>query len=66
MLLIRAEGQRLCSGEIQFAVFIGFWFKDVLFLKSPVTTMHSHVGSVLFSLGSYCRLDEQVASSKHC
>ena len=58
MLLICAEGQGLCSGEIQFAVFVWFWFKDVLFLKSPVTTMHSHVGPVLFSLDSHCRLVE--------
>ena len=57
-----------CLGVVKrcFTVLMWFWFKDVLFLKSPVTTMHSHVGPVLFSLGSHCRLVDQVANSKDC
>lgn len=57
-----------CLGVVKrcFAVLIWFWFKDVIFFKSPVTTMHSHVGPVLLSLGSHCRLVEQVANSKDC
>ena len=43
-----------CLGVVKrcFAVLIRFWFKDVLFFKSPITTMHFHVGPVLLSLGS--------------
>lgn len=57
-----------CLGIVKrcFAVLIRFWFKDVISLKSPITTMHSHVGPVLLSLGSHCRLVEQVTNNKDC
>ena len=64
MLTESTESECLGVVERCFAVLIRFWFKDVLFFKSPITTMHSHVGPVLLSLGSYCRLVEEVANSK--
>ena len=48
MLLISAKVHGLCSDECCFVVHMGFWFKDVLFIKSPVTAVHSHVGPVWF------------------
>ena len=66
MLAESTESECLRVDKRCFAVFIGFWFKDVISFKSPITTMHSHVGSVLLSLGSHCSLVEQVANSKDC
>lgn len=44
-----------CLGVVKrcFVVLIRFWIKDVIFFKSPITTVHSHDGPVLLSLGSY-------------
>ena len=66
MLAESTESECLRVDKRCFAVLMRFWFKDVIFFKSPITTMHSHVGPVLFSLGSHCRLVEQVTSNKHC
>lgn len=44
MVLVCAMGQRLCSGKADFAEYVGFRFKDVLFAQRPVTVMHLRNG----------------------
>lgn len=46
MLSMGAKVHGLCSGECRFAVHVGFWFEDVLFIKSPIAAVHLHVGPV--------------------
>lgn len=48
MLPMGAKVHGLCSGECRFAVHVGFWFEDVLFIKSPIAAVHLHVGPVEF------------------